>query len=85
MPPPPFRRDRAVPARPADPLDFDWAVVPAILGEVSAGDPAAWAGLAAITAPTLLIGGGPARPRRVLTGNLAAFHPLWAMESGPAG
>jgi len=56
---PPFPRDRAIPARPGGPLDFDWAVVPAIVGEVNRGDPAAWAGLAAITAPTLLIGGGP--------------------------
>ena len=56
---PPFPRDRAIPARPAGPLDFDWAVVPAIVGQVNAGDPAAWDGLSAITAPTLLIGGGP--------------------------
>jgi 3-oxoadipate enol-lactonase len=56
---PPFPRDRAIPARPAGPLDFDWAVVPAIVGQVNAGDPPAWDGLSAITAPTLLIGGGP--------------------------
>jgi 3-oxoadipate enol-lactonase len=58
--PPPYRRDRAIPARPDGPLDFDWSVVPAIVGEVNAGDPAAWEGLAAIEAPTLLIAGGPA-------------------------
>jgi 3-oxoadipate enol-lactonase len=57
--PPPFPRDRAIPARPAGSLDFDWAVVPAIIGQVNQGDPAAWDGLAALTAPTLLIGGGP--------------------------
>ena len=34
-------------------------MVPAIVGQVNAGDPAAWDGLSAITAPTLLIGGGP--------------------------
>lgn len=56
---PPYHRDRPVPERPDEPLDFDWAVVPAIVAQVNAGDPAAWAGLAAITAPTLLIGGGP--------------------------
>jgi 3-oxoadipate enol-lactonase len=57
---PPYRRDRPVPERPADAeLDFDWDVVPAVVGQVNAGDPAAWEGLAAITAPTLLIGGGP--------------------------
>ncbi|MDR0345243.1 MAG: alpha/beta hydrolase [Nocardiopsaceae bacterium] len=57
--PPPFPRERAIPERPAQPLDFDWAVVPAIVGQVNQGDPAAWEGLAAITAPALLIGGGP--------------------------
>jgi 3-oxoadipate enol-lactonase len=57
--PPPFRRDRAIPARPAGSLDFDWAAVPAIISEVNSGDPAAWDGLAAITAPALLVGGGP--------------------------
>jgi 3-oxoadipate enol-lactonase len=57
--PPPYPRDRPIPQRPAEPVDFDWPVVPAIVGQVNAGDPAAWAGLAAITAPTLLIGGGP--------------------------
>lgn len=56
--PPPFRRDRPVPDRPAESVDFDWEVVPAIVGQVNAGDPATWDGLAAITAPTLLIGGG---------------------------
>jgi pimeloyl-ACP methyl ester carboxylesterase len=57
--PPPFPRDRPIPDRPPGPLDFDWAAVPAIAGQVNEGDPAAWEGLAAITAPTLLIGGGP--------------------------
>jgi 3-oxoadipate enol-lactonase len=56
---PPYPRDRAIPDRPDGPLDIDWPVVPAILGAVNAGDPQAWAGLTAITAPTLLVGGGP--------------------------
>ena len=55
--PPPFRRDRPIPDRPVEPLDFDWAVVPAIIGQVNAGDPVTWDGLREITAPTLLIGG----------------------------
>src|SRR5258708_36018945 len=58
--PPPFPRDRAIPGRPAGPLDFDWPVVPAIISQVNKGDPAAWDHLGKITAPTLLIGGGPA-------------------------
>ena len=57
---PPYRHDRPIPVRlrPQEPVEFDWAVVPAIVGEVNAGDPQAWAGLASITAPTLIIGGG---------------------------
>jgi pimeloyl-ACP methyl ester carboxylesterase len=57
--PPPFPRERAIPERPAGSLEFDWAVVPAIIGQVNQGDQEAWDGLRVITAPTLLIGGGP--------------------------
>ena len=57
--PPPYRRDRPLPERPAEPIGFDWAVVPAIVGAVNAGDPRLWAALATITAPALIIGGGP--------------------------
>ncbi len=57
--PPPFPRERAIPGRPAGPLDFDWPVVPAIVSQVNKGDPAAWDHLDTITAPTLLIGGIP--------------------------
>lgn len=56
--PPPFPRDRSIPERLAGSLSFDWAVVPAIIGEVNDGDQTAWDSLDAITAPTLLIGGG---------------------------
>lgn len=57
---PPYKRDRPVPEPPADPqsLDFDWAVVPAIVAEVNAGNPQMWADLSKIAAPSLLIGGG---------------------------
>ena len=56
--PPLYERSRPVPERPEGELSFDWAVVPAIVAEVNAGDLAMWDGLARITAPTLLIGGG---------------------------
>lgn len=56
---PPFPRDRAVPERPEGECDFDWAAVPAIVGEVNRGNPEMWERLSSITAPTLLIGGGP--------------------------
>lgn len=57
--PPPFPRERPVPARPAGELPFDWAVVPAIVEEVNDPTLRWWKHLPDITAPTLLIGGGP--------------------------
>jgi 3-oxoadipate enol-lactonase len=57
--PPPFPRDRPVPGEPAGPVDFDWPVVPAIIGQVNQGDPETWKLLKTIAAPTLIIGGGP--------------------------
>jgi pimeloyl-ACP methyl ester carboxylesterase len=58
--PPPFPRNRQVPAEPADePVEFDWPVVPAIVTQVNQGDPETWQLLKTITAPTLIIGGGP--------------------------
>jgi len=57
--PPPFPRERPVPARPAGELPFDWAVVPAIVQEVNDPSLRWWKHLPAITAPTLLVGGGP--------------------------
>jgi 3-oxoadipate enol-lactonase len=57
--PPLYERSRPVPERPEGvELAFDWAVVPAIIEAVNAGDQAMWDGLADITAPALLIGGG---------------------------
>lgn len=57
--PPPFTRDWPVRGRPVGELDFDWDVVPAIVGEVNRGSPALWDGLNSISASTLLVGGGP--------------------------
>ncbi|HTU74942.1 MAG TPA: alpha/beta hydrolase [Trebonia sp.] len=48
--------------RPEGDLPYDWAVMPAILGQLSHPDPAWWADLPAITAPALLIGGGSTSP-----------------------
>ncbi len=56
---PPFPRERPVPARPAGELAFDWAVVPALVEEVDDPSMRWWTQLAEITAPTLLVGGGP--------------------------
>lgn len=57
--PPPFPRDKPVRGRPDGPLPFDWPVIPAMVGQANAGDPAVWELLKTITAPALLIGGGP--------------------------
>ena len=57
--PPPFLRENPVRGKPVGPIAFDWAVVPAILNQVSQGDPETWDLLKSITAPTLIIAGGP--------------------------
>ena len=48
--------------RPDGDLPYDWAVVPAILAQLNDPDPAWWAELPSITAPTLVIGGGLTSP-----------------------
>jgi len=83
----PYRRDRQIPARPAGiTTDFDWDVVPAIVGQVNAGDQVTWEGLTAITAPTLLIGGGPSShiPHEKLA-EVAARIPRCDLITIPAG
>ena len=56
---PPYPTDRPMPERPEGPLPFDWPVVPAIRGQITEASTAWWDRLSEITAPTLLIGGGP--------------------------
>jgi len=58
-PPLPPLPERPVPQRPDGPLSFDWAAVRAITAERNRPDVAWWADIAEITAPTLVIGGGP--------------------------
>jgi esterase len=48
--------------RPDGDLPYDWAVMPAIFAQLNDPDPAWWAELRAITAPTLVIGGGSTSP-----------------------
>jgi 3-oxoadipate enol-lactonase len=57
--PPPFLRENPVRDKPAGPIAFDWPVVPAVLNQVSQGDPETWDLLKTINAPTLIIAGGP--------------------------
>jgi 3-oxoadipate enol-lactonase len=60
-PPPPLApvHERAVPPRPEGRLPFDWAVVRPLTAQRNQPDPAWWEQLTEITAPTLVIGGGP--------------------------
>jgi pimeloyl-ACP methyl ester carboxylesterase len=48
--------------RPDGDLPYDWAVVPAILAQLSQPDPSWWAELPSITVPALVIGGGSTSP-----------------------
>ncbi|MFD5244859.1 alpha/beta fold hydrolase [Amycolatopsis sp. NPDC058340] len=60
-PPPPLEPLEPLPPtqRPSEPLSFDWRLIDPIMTELRTPDPAWWERLGAITAPTLLIGGGP--------------------------
>lgn len=58
---PPYPREpRPVPDRPDVDLPFDWAVIPAIYAEMTDPTMRGWPALATITAPTLVVSGGPA-------------------------
>lgn len=57
--PPPFPREASLRERPPGELPFDWDAVTSIVGQIDNADPSWWGLLSRITAPTLLIGGGP--------------------------
>ncbi len=59
---PPYPRNSPVPARPADPLPFDWDLVAPIRAELNDPSRRYWPALRAIDAPTLIMGGGPDSP-----------------------
>jgi 3-oxoadipate enol-lactonase len=84
--PPPFPMGRAARERPAEPPPFDWAVVPAIIGQLNDPDPAWWDRLTEITAPTLVIAGGPDShvPQDKLA-EAAAMLPHGTLQVIPAG
>jgi pimeloyl-ACP methyl ester carboxylesterase len=57
---PPYPREpRPVPERPDDVLPFDWALLEATYAEMTDAEMRHWPALSAITAPTLVLGGGP--------------------------
>jgi pimeloyl-ACP methyl ester carboxylesterase/GNAT superfamily N-acetyltransferase len=86
LPPLPADPPRPLPERPAGRLGFDWAVVPAINPQRNHPDPAWWDGLAAITARTLIVAGGPDShlPQDHIA-KMAAIIPDCAMVTVPAG
>lgn len=57
----PFPADppRPVPERPDGPTPYDWRLLPAVALQRNAPDPRWWEELTAITAPTLIVAGGP--------------------------
>lgn len=61
---------------PEEPVAFDWAVLDATNADLNAPDPAWREELTAITAPTLIIGGGP-------TSHLPQGHLAWMAERVP--
>jgi pimeloyl-ACP methyl ester carboxylesterase/GNAT superfamily N-acetyltransferase len=50
---------RPVPGAPDEPTPYDWRVVPAVAAQRNAPPARHWDGLAEITAPTLVVAGGP--------------------------
>ncbi|MEU9105805.1 alpha/beta fold hydrolase [Streptomyces xanthophaeus] len=58
--PAPLPREAVPPVRPEGPIDYDWDMVLAVRGGLDRPDPAWLEGLGRITAPTLVIAGGPA-------------------------
>ncbi|WP_331728442.1 alpha/beta fold hydrolase [Streptomyces sp. NBC_00158] len=57
--PPPFPREPRAPVRPEGELGFDWAMVLAVRAQLDHPDPSWLEGLSLITAPTLVVAGGP--------------------------
>jgi len=87
-PAPPFAPEppRTVPDRPEGELAFDWAVVEALTEERNNPPAAWWERLTRITAPTLVIGGGPTShlPQNLLA-DLANRIPNGRFTTIPAG
>lgn len=85
--PPPYPREpRPLPERPAGPLPFDWAVLVAVLTETDDPSMRWWPGLAGVTAPTLVVAGGPTStvPQERLLEVVAAI-PECALVTVPVG
>lgn len=85
-PPPPMPLRMRLPPRPDGPLDYDWAAREAVVAEINRSDPRWWAGLTRITAPTLLVAGGPtSHLPQDLMARMAARLPAGRLVTIPAG
>jgi len=84
-PAPPWPRGPRTPVRPPGPLSFDWAVT--VLSAEASDPPASWReGLAAITAPTLIVAGGPdSHVSQDRLADMAALIPGARLVTIPAG
>ena len=84
-PAPPWPRVPRFPVRPPGPLSFDWAVT-ALSAEASDPPASSRDGLAAITAPTLVIAGGPdSHVDQDRLADMAALIPGGQLITIPAG
>ena len=85
-PPAPVPANREFPAQPEGPATFDWAVVSGLFAQRNNPDPAWWERLTRITAPTLVIAGGPTShiPQDKLA-ELAGRIPRGELVTIPAG
>lgn len=85
--PPPFpRAPRTLPDRPPGPLPFDWAMLTAVLADTDDPSLRWWPGLASVSAPTLVVAGGPTSTtpqERVL--EMAAAIPDCTLVTVPVG
>ncbi|MEO1062459.1 MAG: alpha/beta hydrolase [Actinomycetota bacterium] len=89
-PPSPDQRVPEPPAEPPEPVDFDWAVVGRIIGELNAADTTWWDRLPSITTRTLLISGSTeddhlARAHELLSDAELVHLPVghWIHETAP--
>ena len=68
--------DENPPARPPEPIDYDWAMVASMRRAVRATNPAWWQGIARLAVPTLWLSGGP-------SSHLPPAHVASAAEAMP--
>ncbi|MET9385161.1 alpha/beta hydrolase [Streptomyces sp. NPDC002928] len=84
--PPPVPLNRPIPQRPSGPLPYDWAAREAIVRQLNAPDPARRDAPAYVTAPTMVVAGGPeSRLPQDEIAAMAARFPAGRLVTIPAG